>query len=121
MLFCFPTFEILSYDDEGWLIRAKVYGEGVDIWMEIYAYLIEKRYKKRPAECTCIIRAPWRENHWSSSSGTGRMRTARSLTLQRQCERSRRKISMNACRMHIPASSATCVISAKEIFLRRAP
>lgn len=29
----FPTAEILSHDDEGWLIRAEVYGDGVDIWL----------------------------------------------------------------------------------------
>ena len=29
----FPTAEILSHDDEGWLIRAEVYGDGVDFWL----------------------------------------------------------------------------------------
>ena len=29
----FPTAEILSYDDDGWVIRAEVYGDGVDIWL----------------------------------------------------------------------------------------
>ena len=29
----FPTAEILSHDDDGWLIRAEVYGDGVDIWL----------------------------------------------------------------------------------------
>ena len=31
VLDCFPTAEIISYDDEGWLIKAEVYGDGVDI------------------------------------------------------------------------------------------
>ena len=29
----FPTAEILSHDDDGWVIRAEVYGNGVDIWL----------------------------------------------------------------------------------------
>ena len=29
----FPTAEILKHDDEGWLIKAEVYGDGVDIWL----------------------------------------------------------------------------------------
>ena len=29
----FPTAEIISHDDEGWLIKAEVYGNGVDIWL----------------------------------------------------------------------------------------
>lgn len=29
----FPTVEILSHDDKGWLIGSEVYGDGVDIWL----------------------------------------------------------------------------------------
>lgn len=29
----FLTAEILSRDDDGWVIRAEVYGDGVDIWL----------------------------------------------------------------------------------------
>lgn len=29
----FPTAEVLKHDDKGWLIKAEVYGDGVDIWL----------------------------------------------------------------------------------------
>ena len=37
----FPTAEILSQDENGWLIRAEVYGDGVDIWLRGQGNLIE--------------------------------------------------------------------------------
>ena len=29
----FPTAEVLSHDENGWVIQAEVYGDGVDIWL----------------------------------------------------------------------------------------
>ena len=29
----FPTAEIVRHDNRGWLIKAEVYGDGVDIWL----------------------------------------------------------------------------------------
>ena len=45
----FPTAEIVSHDDRGWLIKAEVYGDGVDIWLRGQGDIIEvidggKRY-----------------------------------------------------------------------------
>lgn len=37
----FPTAEVLKHDDEGWLIKAEVYGDGVDIWLRGQGDLIE--------------------------------------------------------------------------------
>lgn len=37
----FPTAEILKHDEKGWLIRAEVYGDGVDIWLRGQGRLIE--------------------------------------------------------------------------------
>ena len=37
----FPTAEILSQDENGWLIRAEVYGDGVDIWLRGQGNLVE--------------------------------------------------------------------------------
>jgi predicted DNA-binding transcriptional regulator YafY len=37
----FPTAEIIKHDDEGWLIKAEVYGDGVDIWLRSQGDFIE--------------------------------------------------------------------------------
>ena len=37
----FPTAEILSHDDKGWVICAEVYGDGVDIWLRGQGGVIE--------------------------------------------------------------------------------
>ena len=37
----FPTAEIVSHDDRGWLIKAEVYGDGVDIWLRGQGDIIE--------------------------------------------------------------------------------
>lgn len=37
----FPTAEVLKHDDRGWLIKAEVYGDGVDIWLRGQGDLIE--------------------------------------------------------------------------------
>ena len=37
----FPTAEIISHDDKGWLIKAEVYGDGVDIWLRGQGDIIE--------------------------------------------------------------------------------
>lgn len=37
----FPTAEIIRHDDNGWLIKAEVYGDGVDIWLRGQGNLIE--------------------------------------------------------------------------------
>ena len=37
----FPTANVLRHDDSGWLIRAEVYGDGVDIWLRGQGELIE--------------------------------------------------------------------------------
>lgn len=37
----FPTAEIISHDDKGWIIKAEVYGDGVDIWLRGQGDLIE--------------------------------------------------------------------------------
>ena len=37
----FPTAEIIRHDDNGWLIKAEVYGDGVDIWLRGQGDLIE--------------------------------------------------------------------------------
>lgn len=37
----FPTAEIMQHDEEGWLIKAEVYGDGVDIWLRGQGNLIE--------------------------------------------------------------------------------
>lgn len=29
----FPTAEVINHDEKGWLIKAEVYGDGVDIWL----------------------------------------------------------------------------------------
>ena len=37
----FPTAEIIGHDETGWLVRAEVYGDGVDIWLRGQGDLIE--------------------------------------------------------------------------------
>lgn len=37
----FPTAEILKHDENGWLIRAEVYGDGVDIWLRGQGDIVE--------------------------------------------------------------------------------
>jgi len=37
----FPTAEIMGHDETGWLVRAEVYGDGVDIWLRGQGNLIE--------------------------------------------------------------------------------
>lgn len=37
----FPTAEILCHDENGWLITAEVYGDGVDIWLRGQGDLVE--------------------------------------------------------------------------------
>lgn len=37
----FPTAEILSHDEAGWLITAEVYGNGVDMWLRGQGELVE--------------------------------------------------------------------------------
>jgi len=37
----FPTAEIIEHDEKGWLIKAEVYGDGVDIWLRSQGDLIE--------------------------------------------------------------------------------
>ena len=37
----FPTAEIMGHDETGWLVRAEVYGDGVDIWLRGQGDLIE--------------------------------------------------------------------------------
>ena len=37
----FPTAEVLQHDDKGWLVKAEVYGDGVDIWLRGQGDLIE--------------------------------------------------------------------------------
>lgn len=37
----FPTAEIIDHNDKGWLIKAEVYGDGVDIWLRGQGDLIE--------------------------------------------------------------------------------
>ena len=37
----FPTAEIIDHNEKGWLIKAEVYGDGVDIWLRGQGDLIE--------------------------------------------------------------------------------
>lgn len=37
----FPTAEIVKHDEKGWLIKAEVYGDGVDIWLRGQGDIIE--------------------------------------------------------------------------------
>ena len=37
----FPTAEIVEHNEKGWLIKAEVYGDGVDIWLRGQGDLIE--------------------------------------------------------------------------------
>lgn len=37
----FPTAEVLQHDDKGWLVKAEVYGNGVDFWLRGQGDLIE--------------------------------------------------------------------------------
>ncbi len=37
----FPTAEILEHDDSGWTIKAEVYGDGIDIWIQGQGNIIE--------------------------------------------------------------------------------
>ena len=40
----FPMAEVISHNERGWLIKAEVYGEGVDIWLRGQGDLIEIIY-----------------------------------------------------------------------------
>ena len=37
----FPTAEVISHNEKGWVIKAEVYGDGVDIWLRGQGDLIE--------------------------------------------------------------------------------
>ena len=37
----FPTAEILQHDENGWLVKAEVYGNGVDIWLRGQGDILE--------------------------------------------------------------------------------
>lgn len=37
----FPTAEVISHNEKGWVIKAEVYGDGVDIWLRGQGNLIE--------------------------------------------------------------------------------
>lgn len=37
----FPTVEIIKRDENGWLIKAEIYGDGVDIWLRGQGDIIE--------------------------------------------------------------------------------
>lgn len=37
----FPTAEIIKHDENGWLIKAEIYGDGVDIWLRGQGDIIE--------------------------------------------------------------------------------
>lgn len=37
----FPTAEILKHDENGWLVKAEVYGNGVDIWLRGQGDILE--------------------------------------------------------------------------------
>ena len=37
----FPTAEIINHNDKGWLVKAEVYGDGIDIWLRGQGDLIE--------------------------------------------------------------------------------
>ena len=37
----FPTAEVVGHDDKGWVIKAEVYGDGVDIWLRGQGDVIE--------------------------------------------------------------------------------
>ena len=37
----FPTAKVLQHDDKGWLVKAEVYGNGVDFWLRGQGDLIE--------------------------------------------------------------------------------
>ena len=37
----FPTAEVISHDEKGWLIKAEVYGDGVDIWLRGQGDIVE--------------------------------------------------------------------------------
>ena len=37
----FPTAEILKHDESGWLIKAEVYGDVVDIWLRGQGDMVE--------------------------------------------------------------------------------
>ena len=37
----FPTAEVLQRDSEGWVVKAEVYGDGVDIWLRGQGDLIK--------------------------------------------------------------------------------
>ena len=37
----FPTAEVIKYDENGWLVTAEVYGDGVDIWLRGQGDIIE--------------------------------------------------------------------------------
>ena len=37
----FPTAQIIEHDDNGWTIKAEVYGDGVDIWLRGQGDMVE--------------------------------------------------------------------------------
>ena len=37
----FPTAEIISHDETGWLITAEVYGDGVNMWLRSQGDMVE--------------------------------------------------------------------------------
>ena len=37
----FPTANIIKHDENGWLIKAEIYGDGVDIWLRGQGDIIE--------------------------------------------------------------------------------
>jgi len=42
----FPTAEVINHDENGWMIRAEVYGDGVDVWLRGQGDIIEVISKK---------------------------------------------------------------------------
>ena len=37
----FPTAEIVEHNENGWLISAEVYGDGVDMWLRSQGDMVE--------------------------------------------------------------------------------
>ena len=36
-----PTAEVIKHDENGWLITAEVYGDGVDMWLRSQGNILE--------------------------------------------------------------------------------
>jgi len=36
-----PTAEVIGHDERGWLIKAEVYGDGIDMWLRSQGVLVE--------------------------------------------------------------------------------